>query len=265
MHGTRLAERDGRSVDQRARPFEKSSSCECGRTPERTKREACKIGGNVLGWRADCGVKRKRREARKMKAVRLRVALTAALAAFLPATAGHQVQAGAQDVHARAGGIEAKFEYCTTCHGPSAQGFRGFYAMPRLAGQQPQYIENQLRAFLERRRLNPVMANVAHGITPDMIPALAARMRTLNPRPLAARLRATPLWGKRSSRMDCPIRMFPPVPLATDPTPGGSAKYLVSQASSIGTWSAPCRSGAANAARAVVRTYHGSCGQPWRI
>ena len=62
----------------------------------------------------------------------------------------------------------------------SAQGFRGFYAMPRLAGQQPQYIENQLRAFVERRRLNLVMANVAHGITPDAFPALAARMSALN-------------------------------------------------------------------------------------
>jgi cytochrome c553 len=120
-----------------------------------------------------------------MKAVRSRVALTAALAAFLAAaSAGHQVPAGAQNVHPRAGGVEAKFEYCTTCHGPSAQGFRGFYAMPRLAGQQPQYIENQLRAFLERRRVNPVMANVAHGITPGMISALAARMSTLNPPPV---------------------------------------------------------------------------------
>lgn len=118
-----------------------------------------------------------------MKAVRLRVALTSALAVILAAGAG-QAQAGAQDGRATAGGIEAKFEYCTTCHGPSAQGFRGFYAMPRLAGQQPQYIENQLHAFLERRRLNPVMANVAHGITPNMIPALAARMSALNPPPV---------------------------------------------------------------------------------
>jgi cytochrome c553 len=118
-----------------------------------------------------------------MKAVRLRVALTSALAFILAFTAG-QAQAGAQNVHATGGGIEAKFEYCTTCHGPSAQGFRGFYAMPRLAGQQPQYIENQLRAFVERRRLNLVMANVAHGITPDAFPALAARMSALNPPPV---------------------------------------------------------------------------------
>ena len=118
-----------------------------------------------------------------MKAVRLRLALRSALVVFLAAMAG-QAEAGARDVHATAGRIEAKFEYCTTCHGPSAQGFRGYYVMPRLAGQQPQYIENQLRAFLERRRLNPVMANVAHGITPDMIPVLAARMSALNPPPV---------------------------------------------------------------------------------
>ncbi len=118
-----------------------------------------------------------------MKAVRLRAALTSALAVFLAATAG-QAQAGAREVHATAGGIEAKFEYCTTCHGPSAQGFRGYYIMPRLAGQQTQYIENQLHAFIDQRRLNAVMKNVAHGITPDMIPALAARMHALNPPPL---------------------------------------------------------------------------------
>ena len=62
--------------------------------------------------------------------------------------------------------------------------FAGFTPCRAFAGQQPQYIENQLRAFLERRRLNPVMANVAHGITPDMIPALAASMSALNPPPV---------------------------------------------------------------------------------
>jgi len=118
-----------------------------------------------------------------MKAVRLRVAMATALVVVLAAATGH-ARAADQDGHASAGGIEAKFDYCTTCHGPSAQGFRGFYSMPRLAGQQPLYLENQLHAFLERRRVNPVMANVAHGITPDMIPALAARMSALNPPPV---------------------------------------------------------------------------------
>jgi cytochrome c553 len=106
--------------------------------------------------------------------------LLSVLAFFLTFACG---QAQAQTVRAGAGGLDTKFEYCTTCHGPSAQGFRGYYTMPRLAGQQPQYIENQLHAFLELRRLNPVMANVAHGITADMIPGLAARMHSLNPPP----------------------------------------------------------------------------------
>ena len=80
--------------------------------------------------------------------------------------------------------IEAKFDYCRTCHGVSGQGFRGYYPMPRLAGQQPEYLENQLRAFIERRRTNPVMFNVAHVLSPSMVAALAAHFRDLNPKPL---------------------------------------------------------------------------------
>src|ERR1700730_13170321 len=48
--------------------------------------------------------------------------------------------------------------YCKTCHGLSGQGYHGYYAMPRLAGQQPKYIENQLRAFIEHRRKNDPQA-----------------------------------------------------------------------------------------------------------
>ncbi len=119
-----------------------------------------------------------------MRAAHWRVALQAALASFLTA-ATLSADAGEKYVHA-ARGAEAKFEYCTTCHGPSAQGFRGFYVMPRLAGQPAQYIENQLLAFLQQRRRNPVMANVAHGITPSMFPALAKRMSALNPPPFGS-------------------------------------------------------------------------------
>lgn len=82
------------------------------------------------------------------------------------------------------GGIEAKLEYCKTCHGLAGQGYRGWFPMPRLAGQQPQYIENQLRAFVERRRTNPVMQNVAHVLSHSMISALADHFRHLDPRPI---------------------------------------------------------------------------------
>ena len=38
--------------------------------------------------------------------------------------------------------------------------------MPRLAGQQPEYLANQLQAFIHQPATNPVMFNVAHVLTP---------------------------------------------------------------------------------------------------
>jgi len=95
------------------------------------------------------------------------------------------------------GGFEAKIEYCKTCHGLSAQGYRGWFPMPRLAGQQPQYVENQLRAFIERRRTNPVMANVAHVLSPSMVAALANYFQSLNPRSIGGAPRGSLALGKR--------------------------------------------------------------------
>jgi cytochrome c553 len=80
--------------------------------------------------------------------------------------------------------LRAKVEYCKTCHGTMGQGFRGSYPMPRLAGQQPEYLKNQLLAFVERRRTNPVMFNVAHVLSPSMLDALAMHFKDLNPKPL---------------------------------------------------------------------------------
>src|ERR1700746_2566773 len=80
--------------------------------------------------------------------------------------------------------LKAKIDYCKTCHGLSGQGFRGSYPMPRLAGQQPEYLVNQLDAFIERRRSNPVMFNVAHVLSPQMEKALADQFKDLDPKPL---------------------------------------------------------------------------------
>ena len=56
--------------------------------------------------------------------------------------------------------LQAKMAYCENCHGVSGRGFQGYYPIPRLAGQQPEYIKNQLQAFIERRRTNNIMFNV---------------------------------------------------------------------------------------------------------
>jgi cytochrome c553 len=100
---------------------------------------------------------------------------TAILAAAL--SAGLSIAVHADD-------LQAKLAYCKTCHGLSGQGYHGYYAMPRLAGQQPKYIENQLRAFIEHRRKNAIMANVAHALSPSMLSALAHHFKDLNPPPL---------------------------------------------------------------------------------
>ena len=59
----------------------------------------------------------------------------------------------ASTVSSPAGGLsEAHPQNCTWCHGVSAQGYA---PAPRLAGQGPLYIENQLLSFRTHRRDNP--------------------------------------------------------------------------------------------------------------
>src|SRR5579859_4943948 len=113
------------------------------------------------------------------------VLLPTLLAAAIATTASAAAQAqdkGKPDVSAAE--LKAKTDYCKTCHGLSGQGFRGSYPMPRLAGQQPEYLQNQLQAFIERRRNNPVMFNVAHVLSPEMEKALAQQFNGLDPKPL---------------------------------------------------------------------------------
>jgi cytochrome c553 len=109
-------------------------------------------------------------------------ALQAAILITVFAAAGHAEEAGPAAFTKQ--DLEAKLTYCKTCHGLSGEGYHGTVPIPRLAGQQQEYIENQLRAFIDRRRTNPVMSNVAHPLIPAMIPALAAHFSGLNPKPL---------------------------------------------------------------------------------
>jgi cytochrome c553 len=92
--------------------------------------------------------------------------------------------------------LQSKAAYCKTCHGLSGEGYRGYYAMPRLAGQQTEYLERQLRDFAERRRWNPVMFNVARVLNPSMQSGLAAHFRDLTPKPLRDAPRELMAMGK---------------------------------------------------------------------
>jgi len=95
------------------------------------------------------------------------------------------------------GDVEAKMAYCQDCHGPQGQGYRGFFPIPRLAGQQTEYLKNQLQAFVEHRRTNNIMFNVAHSLSPAMIAALAADFRTFDPKPLGGAPKGLVATGER--------------------------------------------------------------------
>lgn len=94
-------------------------------------------------------------------------------------------------------GIGSKIEYCKDCHGQSGQGYRGYFPIPRLAGQQTEYLKNQLQAFVEHRRTNNIMFNVAHTLSPATIAALAADFRALNPGPFGGGSRNLAGTGQR--------------------------------------------------------------------
>ena len=118
--------------------------------------------------------------------------LTAVLVIASP-LAGSAEEAGAVSPRE----LQAKINYCKTCHGINGQGFRGAYPMPRLAGQQTEYLENQLQAFIERRRTNPVMFNVAHVLSPAMLKGLGEHFKDLSPKPLGGAPKELVSAGKK--------------------------------------------------------------------
>src|ERR1700737_4260894 len=121
--------------------------------------------------------------------------------------------------------LKAKTDYCKTCHGLSGQGFRGSFPMPRLAGQQPGYLENQLQAFIERRRTNPVMFNVAHVLTPSMLTALAGHFKELNPKPLGGAPKEIVAAGKKIYDEGVPSAEVPPCATCHGPDAKGADTF----------------------------------------
>ena len=107
------------------------------------------------------------------------------------------VNAGRAERGVPATNVQAKISYCKDCHGVSAQGYQGYFPIPRLAGQQPEYFENQLKAFIEHRRTNNVMFNVAHSLSPAMVKALTAHFAKLNPPPIGGAPRQSVAIGRK--------------------------------------------------------------------
>ena len=158
-----------------------------------------------------------------MKVMSLRLALQTTVLAIVFTAAGRAEENSTVTFSKQE--LQAKIEYCKTCHGLSAQGFRGAFPMPRLAGQQTEYLENQLRAFIERRRTNPIMFNVAHVLSPSTVTALAAHFKELNPKPLGGAPRELVAAGKTIYEKGLPEANVPPCASCHGPEAKGDGAF----------------------------------------
>jgi cytochrome c553 len=143
-----------------------------------------------------------------MKLIGARWVLQAAVLTIAFSAAGHAEDKSNAAVPKQE--LDAKIAYCKTCHGLSGQGFRGSFPMPRLAGQQPEYLVNQLQAFIEHRRSNTVMYGVAHVLSPSMLTALASHFRDLDPKPLGGAPQQLLAEGKKIYDDGLPSAEVPP-------------------------------------------------------
>ncbi len=158
---------------------------------------------------------------RLAKAVNAKLAWPMAILALTLATAARaedKTGASKQDV-------QAKLAYCEVCHGVSAQGFHGYYPIPRLAGQQTEYLENQLQAFVEHRRTNNIMFNVGHVLSPAMIAGLVADFHELDPKPLGGGPKNLAADGKKIFEEGVPSASVPPCSSCHGPDGKGNGPY----------------------------------------
>jgi cytochrome c553 len=158
-----------------------------------------------------------------MKVVIRRLTLPVSILGIVFSGLGHAEDTGAPALSTR--DLQAKIEYCKTCHGLSGQGYRGAFPMPRLAGQQTEYFENQLQAFIERRRANPIMFNVAHVLSPSMLTALATHFRDLNPKPFGGAAKELVPKGKKIYEEGIPEANIPPCSACHGPDAKGNGPF----------------------------------------
>lgn len=121
--------------------------------------------------------------------------------------------------------IQAKLAYCEVCHGVAAQGFNGYYPIPRLAGQQIAYIENELQGFVEHKRTNNIMFNVGHVLSPAMIKALATDFHNLNPKPLGGGPKDLVPAGEKIFQQGLPDAGVPPCASCHGPEAKGNDQF----------------------------------------
>ncbi|MGA2550107.1 MAG: c-type cytochrome [Burkholderiaceae bacterium] len=101
------------------------------------------------------------------------------LAAYYAAQTLRPTNFVADGAKAELGAAKARETLCTMCH---LGGFKGQNEIPRVAGQQHDYIVKQLTAFKARTRTNDAgnMTSVAQTLSPEDIENLAQYLASLN-------------------------------------------------------------------------------------
>jgi cytochrome c553 len=127
--------------------------------------------------------------------------------------------------------LKRKLVYCKTCHGLAAEGYRGSVPMPRLAGLQREYLENQLQAFIDGRRKNKFMFDVAKVLSPAMRTALAAHFENLHPNTVGGAPKRLVDAGKKLYEEGVPDSNIPPCSAchSADAQGGAAAPRLAGQ------------------------------------
>ena len=79
----------------------------------------------------------------------------------------------------RGGLADKKLPACMSCHGPNGAGMPGgstakdgIVASPRLGGQHKAYVVEQLKAYQNGQRTNPIMVDIAKRMSADEIDAV---------------------------------------------------------------------------------------------
>jgi cytochrome c553 len=170
--------------------------------------------------------------------VRLRSALLSVLVL-------HCAAATAQP-RAPADTLEQRLAGCAACHGERGEGLTKAEFYPRLAGKPAGYLFNQLVAFRERKRANPIMNHLVAHLSDEYLREIAAhyeRLRPPYPPPaparaeLAARGRLLATKGDASRKLPACTACHGNPPTGLQPGIPGlvglSSHYIASQ---VGAW-----------------------------
>ncbi len=158
-----------------------------------------------------------------MKFIRLQLTLQTAILAVVLTTA---VCAEDKDAFpSSAQDLQAKIAYCKRCHQNSGQGLHAASPIPRLAGQQVEYLENQLQAFTEHRRVHSVMENVAHNLSAATKRGIAEHFNELNPKPIGGAPKELVAGGKKIYEEGVPEVNIPPCASCHGPEAKGNGAF----------------------------------------